>query len=441
MSASTDRRLTLLTRLVGGLRAAATHDVFPEFSAKVRRFVYHPLGVLSLAATVSLLCGLFLHTQGFVLFGSVVAVLALGITWPWLSLWGLRGLISFARGRAVEGEQVEACLTLCNRLPWATYGLAVRGGLAEQTTPAEPDQPSISIAYAPRRRSVRCRWSFTPIRRGVYPLSTPLLTTGFPFGLWEKKRALAVETPLLVWPRTYPVGPVPMVSGDQQIEGNVSRSKVGSNGDVLGVRPYRRGDSPRRIHWGQSARHDRLIVCELQANARPVVQLVLDVDSSTHIGHGSDSSREWAIRIVASLAKGWLSAGVEVGGVWNRQAIPAASGLKQVNALLDSLAKLPDASVGPSLSETLASPVCRNFSNGLQVIVTTDLSMKRAEVFGPVDDQQHWLVLQTQGFVGSGTQPAAKPTRLPIRPWLLIDSPEHVASLLRGGWKEAQHGP
>jgi uncharacterized protein (DUF58 family) len=229
-----------------------------------------------------------------------------------------------------------------------------------------------------------------------------------------------------------------MVGGDRQVEGNVSRNKVGSNGDVLGVRPYRRGDSPRRIHWGQSARHDRLIVCELQANARPVVQLVLDADPAVHVGHGPESSREGAIRIVASLAKGWLAAGVEVGAVWNGQVIPAASGPKQGNALLDALARLPDTS-GTPLRETLSVAACHSFTDGLQVIVTTDAGVNRA-TDGPVEQYQRWVVLQVEGFLGIAAQPVARPARLSIRPWLLIDTPEQIPLLLRGGWKEALHG-
>jgi uncharacterized protein (DUF58 family) len=448
-SASTDRRLRLLTRLTGGLRAAATYDVFPEFSAKVRRFVYHPVGVLSLAATVSLLCGLFLHPQGFVLCGGVLSVIALGVIWPWLSLRGLAGTVAFDHARAVEGERVEAYLTLRNRLPWAAFGLAMRGGLSNRELCAAEDgaqlgetcEGGIRIAWAPHRRTIRCHWIFVPARRGVYPLSTPLLTTGFPFGLWENKRALSIASPLVVWPRTYPVGPVPLVSGDQQVEGNVSRNKVGSNGDVLGVRPYRRGDSPRRIHWGQSARHDRLIVCELQSNARPIVHLILDTDPSVHVGRGKDSSYEWAIRIVASLAMGWLTAGVEVGAAWNEQVIPASSGPKQSSVLLDALARLPVAE-GIPLRETMSRAACRGLTDGLQIIVTTDVGVDRA-TDGPVEEYQRWVVLQTEGFLSTGQTAPALPLRAcgnRIRPWLLIDSPDRVPPLLRGGWKEAQHG-
>ncbi|MCI0459483.1 MAG: DUF58 domain-containing protein [Gemmataceae bacterium] len=428
-----------LNRMGCWLRAVATYDAFPAFSAKVRRLLYKPLGILLLAALVALLCGLFLHAQGFVLCGGVLTVLVLGLLWPWLGLRGLQGSIAFDRLRIREGEAVEVCLTLRNRLPWAAWGLAVRGGFSgSRTDPAEAP-PAVSIAAAPRRRTIRCRWSFVPDRRGVFPLQGPRLTTGFPFGLWENHRLLTVAAPLLVWPRTFPVGPVPLVHGDQQVEGNVSRNKVGSNGDVLGVRPYRRGDSPRRIHWGQSARHDRLIICELQANARPVIQLILDTDPQVHAGEGRDSSREWAIRIVASLARGWLQAGAQVGAVWNREPIPAAAGPHQVNRLLDRLAQLPD-TAGPTLAETLGSPACWGFTGGLQVIVTTDRGLVRVCRPRPEEDQQRWVVLRTEAFTGSGREQSAAPGRLPVRPWLWMDGPEQIPLLLRGGWKEAQHG-
>jgi uncharacterized protein (DUF58 family) len=397
MSTTHRHRLELRNRIGVWLRALATYDVFPAFSAKVRRLLYNPLGVLILAALTALLCGVFLHPQGFILFGGVLAVLLLGIAWPWLSLRGIHGTISFERSRVSEGDRVEVCLMLCNRLLWSAWGLAVRDGFTRQGTGSDTALPVASIASAPRRRTARCRWSFVPACRGVYPLIAPRLTTGFPFGLWENSRSLSVETPLLVWPRTYPVGPVPPVHGDQQVEGNVSRNKVGSNGDVLGVRPYRRGDSPRRIHWGQSARHDRLIVCELQSNARPVIQLILDADARVHAGEGPDGSREWAIRIVASLAKGWLQAGAQVGAVWNTQVIPPASGQQQLQRLLDGLARLSD-TPGPSLAETLTIPACRGFRDGLQVIVTTDSALTSGERVSASDDQQRWIILSMAAF-------------------------------------------
>jgi uncharacterized protein (DUF58 family) len=431
MSTSADPPLSLRSRLAAGLRAAATYDVFPEFSAKVRRFVYHPLGVLSLAATVSLLCGLFLHSQGFVLCGGVLAVIALGVIWPWVSLRGLAGTVAFDHLRASEGETVEVRLTLRNRLPWSALGLAVRDGFGGISSEAVA-----GIASVPPRRMARCRWAFKPCCRGVYPLVVPKLTTGFPFGLWENERKLTVEAPLVVWPRTFPVGPIPPVSGDRQVEGNVSRSKVGTNGDMLGVRPYRRGDSPRRIHWGQSARHDRLIVCELQSNSRPLIQIVFDADPRIHTGTGPDSSREWAIRIVASFAKGWLEDGAQVGLAWGSHDIPPASGQAQSQKILDALAGLPDECDKP-LAEVLACPRCRGFRDGLQVIVTTDHSHANQSCGSCEAEDQRWVVLKARAFGESATPSACG--NCPS-PWLLIESADTVPALLLGGWREARHG-
>ena len=80
----------------------------------------------------------------------------------------------------------------------------------------------------------------------------------------------------------------------------LARDRPGTWGDVLGVRPYRRGDVLRRIHWPQSARHGQLVVCEVQAS-RPSVQIVLDTHPESHWARGrmahasgrSESPRAW----------------------------------------------------------------------------------------------------------------------------------------------------
>jgi uncharacterized protein (DUF58 family) len=422
------------TQVPRWIKDLATVDVCPDFSNKVRGLLYNPLGVLICTALVALPCGFFLHWRGFVLFGSVLSVIVLGSAWPFLTLRMIRGTISFELREATEGERVQSWLTICNRLFWPAYGLAMRGVLVCRDGTSD-DRPLVGIASVAPRRTVRCGWFFTPERRGLFPHSPPRLSSGFPFGLWQSKRDLSCEAPLLVWPRTYLVGPVPTVQGDQQLEGVVSRSKVGNSGDVLGVRPYRRGDSPRRIHWAQSARHDRLIVCELQANARPVVQLVLDTDPRVHVGDGPDSSREWAIRVLASLAKGWLTAGATLGVAWDAQVIAPSSGSRHLETLLDGLAKIPETTES-TLAAVLDSAPCRNFTEGLQVIVTTDRGASYAGRPSHGGNHQRWIVLRSRGFCDSFSLSSTEPS-LPFRPWLLIDTPADVPVMLGGGWKES----
>jgi uncharacterized protein (DUF58 family) len=414
-----------------------TYDCFPEFSAKVRRLLYTPLGVLVLAALVALVCGLLLHPRVLALCGGLLAVIATGVCWPWLTLRGVRSTVAFDRDHAVEGETVGATVTVVNHLPWPAWGLTLRGGYDDAATESAQSLTVGLSGIAARLRSVN-HWAFTPLRRGEYPLSVPLLVTGLPFGVWESKRRVAVEKRLIVWPRTYPVGPVPLTDGDAMVEGNVARNKVGSTGDVLGVRPYRRGDSPRRIHWPQSARHDRLIVCELQTTTRPVVQIVLDADPAVHTGRGPESSREWAVRIAASFAKGWLEAGAQVGVVWHGVAISPASGAAQVRRLLDALARLPD-DCPTSLIDLLASAPCRGLRSGVQVVITTDRAKRDGR--RKADDRQRWVVLSSRGFADTEDPEArAEPTRPFASPWLVIESPSRVPYLLRHGWSEAKHG-
>jgi uncharacterized protein (DUF58 family) len=415
-----------------------TYDIFPELSGRVRRFVYTPLGVLTVAAAVALLCGLALHPRVFALCGGLLAVIAIGIVWPWLTLRGINGVIGFARERVVEGERTDAWIEIVNHWPWPAVGVVLKGD-KEHNAKAVSQLFEVRLWGVTGRHVTKHRWEFIPVRRGVYPRNDAVLTCGFPFGVWEAKRSLRVARQLLVWPRTYPVGPAPLLDDEVIVEGHVARNKVGNSGDILGVRPYRQGDSPRRIHWPQSARYDRLIVCELQTTSRQVVQIVLDIDPAIHVGgDSSEGSREWAIRIAASMAKGWLEAGIPVGLVTHGVLLAPRGGRAQLIRVLDALARLPDDN-GIPLADLLAHPACQQVTS-LQIIITTD----RAGIATRQGRANHrrWVVLKCAGFMPGEVNPLtnARATRFPFTPWLVIDSAAHIPYLLRFGWSEARHG-
>ena len=238
-----------------------TRDYASRFDPYIR-WVRNPLAVLSMAMIASALCGLYLHPRALILAAGLAAVLAVGIAWPWLSVRGLGGMLSFGRGRVREGESVEAHLVIRNRMPWGAGGLAVRGDVLDETSAG-------GLAFAAGWRTTESRWELIPRLRGEYPGAAPRIASAFPFGLWESSRPLLVPSRLLVWPRTFPVGPIPEAASGREGEGLAPRNKAGNAGDLLGVRPYRRGDSLRRVHWPQSARHGQMIVCESEARAMP----------------------------------------------------------------------------------------------------------------------------------------------------------------------------
>jgi uncharacterized protein (DUF58 family) len=405
------------------LRRILTADYFPGAGRLARRWFWNPAGALLLAAAVALLCGLVLSTYALVLAAGLVGLVVIGLLSPWLALRGVESRIGFDRSRCREGESVSTTLRLTRR--WSRSPLALRGGF-EST--AESSSVVMEVP-ASRGRTVLATWRFTPSRRGCYPLASPgpRLVTGYPFGLREASRPVVTDGRLIVWPRVLPVGTIPDSAGDTQFEGRLSHTKSGSVGDVLGVRPYRRGDPIRRIHWSQTAKHDRLMVCELQSHARPRVQIVLDSDPKIHVGRGADSSREWAIRITASLAEGWSGQGADVevviAGTGHR-----IDGVQALHRMLDALATLPDAA-GPPLADVLAAA----HFGGLQVVVTTDLT--GADVQGSTN--RRFFILESAGFMADDSP---MPPKSGLRPWVRVASPSQVASALRSGWKEAGRG-
>jgi uncharacterized protein (DUF58 family) len=92
---------------------------------------------------------------------------------------------------------------------------------------------------APGTRAI-ARWTMTPAVRGEYPRVPLTVQCGFPFGLWQARRPIRVDVPVLVWPQAAPVGPAPAAEGDDHMDGQMARNKVGGSGDVLAARPYPR---------------------------------------------------------------------------------------------------------------------------------------------------------------------------------------------------------
>jgi uncharacterized protein (DUF58 family) len=153
-------------------RAVLTHDFFPVISPYIR-WARTPLGSLGLAALASVLCGMFLHPQGFVVGFGVLVVTTLGLIWPWLIVRGVYGSLSFDRSRCREGESVAARLTLGNRMPWGAWGVSVRGGFQDPVGNDGDDIALVGLAFVPGWRSIAETVEFVPACRGEYPSRQP----------------------------------------------------------------------------------------------------------------------------------------------------------------------------------------------------------------------------------------------------------------------------
>lgn len=414
-------------RLLSKLGEVLTRDYASPFDPYIK-WVRNPLAVLSMAMVAAVLCGLYLHPRALILAAGLAAVLVVGIAWPWLSVRGLGGTLSFGRERVREGESVEARLVVRNRMPWGASGLAIRGEILDEASAG-------GLAFAAGWRPTESRWELVPQRRGEYPGAAPRIASAFPLGLWEASRPLSVTSRLLVWPRTFPVGPIPEAASGREGDGLAPRNKAGNAGDLLGVRSYRRGDSLRRVHWPQSARHGHMIVCELEAQAMPRVQVVVDVHPAGHSGSGPDGSLEWAVRVAASFAEDWIGQGAEVEVVYGGRSIAGGSGPVAARRarVLDALARLePD--VHFHLRDVLDGPCCRRFDGGLRIVVATDRAARMLAGKAERDRAERFVILDHAAF--SDGPDCDGGGELPIRPWVRIDDSRDVPGSVRRGWKE-----
>lgn len=386
-----------------------------------------PAAALALAGATSLACGLFIHPRALILGAGIAAVLMIGAIWPWLSVLGLAGELGFDAPRAREGVPTTGRLTVRNRAIWDAWGLTIR-----ETSEADAvGAPGMAVASG--RRTTEASWQVVFDRRGVHPESPPRLACGFPFGLLNATRPLATSTRVVVWPATFPVGVIPDAAGSRVADGVAVAPRAGTTGEPMGVRPYRRGDSIRRIHWPQSARHGTLIVCELESYATPEVQVVIDVHPDAHAGTGRDGSLEWAVRVAASFAEDWIGKGAEVELVFGETTVSAAAGSigTRRSTSLDALARLQmDGS--RLLSEVLEGPACSRRSSGLRVVVATDRSDRTASARAS-GMAERFVILSAEGFSG-GSAPTAPPEP---RPWIWIEGPVDVAGQVSRNRAEA----
>jgi len=273
-----------------GLLRVVERGLNSDFCPKLNRFVYwmkEPFWCLVMAVVLSLLVGLLVNPAAFLVTALLFAAGCVGAVFPWLSLSGLDCDLTFDQQRGRAGQPLLVRLRIVNRRPWPAWGVSLIRGFAAAGS------NGVSLGRIPGWSQVEFSWPFVPQQHGVWPSVAPELETGFPFGMFWARRAVTCRGTAIVWPAEGDLRGVPEAVSCMTHDDCVSSLRPGDAGDLLGTRPFRRGDSLRRVHWIQTARQQQLIATERQSMARSRVLLELDTSLSSHgAGGGAELSED-----------------------------------------------------------------------------------------------------------------------------------------------------
>jgi uncharacterized protein (DUF58 family) len=177
---------------------------------------------------------------------------------------------------------------------------------------------------------------------------------------------LDVPTRVLVYPEIHALRRLTLL--DRQPVAQWTQPRAGVGTEVMGIRPFRSGDSPRHVHWRSVARVGRLISKEFADETQPGLTLVLDryrlplpwVDSK-------HTPFEWAVKVAASVADYAQRCGYPLYILADDEDLPPPAGAVRWDGVLQYLARVQPVH-RPSLPELLGNPK-QIYQNLIAVII------------------------------------------------------------------------
>lgn len=213
-------------------------------------------------------------------------------------------------------------------------------------------------------------------RRGRYRIDGLEVVLTDPFNIVKNRRRFSDPAILLVYPRVETL-PVPDRTLRHSGGDNSRRTPSAQGEDFYGVRDYREGDDPRKIHWPTSARLGVLMVREEEVSVQDRITLLLDDRSSAHCVESFD----WAADAAASVADLYFRMGFRVrlarpGGL----EISGGRGSVHYARIMEELAV---ASLGPATEDKLLALARRSAADVL-VIVSGEMGAATAAAAGGI---------------------------------------------------------
>ena len=238
-----------------------------------------------------------------------------------------------------ESDEINIQLTLRN-----TYHSTASLIRAAETCPLIPNPQPLNLFIPSLSQNQTAQFIYTVIadRRCVHRFPPLKLSSRAPFGLFERKRDLDQPTPILIYPEVKRLRRLSLL--DRQPAAQLVTPRAGIGTEVIGVRAYRVGDSPRHIHWRTVARTNHLMSKEFADESNRGLTLILDVSRQpSTISHSLSTKHtpfEYAVKIAASIGDYALRRAYPLHLLVDESSLAAPSGALNRIALLEYLARV-----------------------------------------------------------------------------------------------------
>lgn len=264
------------------------------------------IGLVAVNADVNLL---------MVILGLGFGALVVSAFFNWIALRKI-GVSRFVPDVVVAGRPFNVRFSITNRKRWVcSRGLHVVGAVLRGQSMAPPET-FVSILDA--RETLTVDVAALCPDRGRVLFERIAVGTRFPFGLFTKYLLFDSRQEVVVFPRLGRLltEPYSTARTRDQVGGDGPASLLTGDEEFYGVREYRLGDNPRRIHWRRSARTGQLMVREMSRSRAMQVWCV--VNTRVDEGDAAAAARlEEAISCAATVVCDGLERGGRIGLVCN----------------------------------------------------------------------------------------------------------------------------
>lgn len=274
-----------------------------------------------------------------IIFGLCVAGLILNLFSAWRTLRGL-SVQRIVPDVLVAGQPFVIRYSVTNIRRWSCARCIHLQDVLPSSGPMADPEAFISVLHpgetvtlnVPAISRLRGRIKFSMIR----------LATSFPFGALTKVVTIHREHEVAVFPalgRLLADVKAASRSSDASSGEGVPARMIGDE-EFYGVREYRIGDNPRRIHWRRSARTGQLMIREMARTREHQLWCVVNTRIDPHDPEQADRL-ELVMSCAATVICDVLERGVKIGLVCNGQpllVLPPTGGRARRLSLLRELA-------------------------------------------------------------------------------------------------------